>query len=100
MKPKHVLFISICLIAASAPAPADTLNYQLFEELFDEPVTTSAIGSPQRQSEVPATMNIITAEDIRRSGAITIPQILSRVAGLDLYTWSSNSAEIAIRGLN
>ena len=100
MKPKHTLFNSLCFIAVSAPAFADTLNYQLFEELFNEPVTTSAIGSPQRRSEVPATMNIITADDIRRSGAITIPQILSRVAGIDLYTWSSNSADIAIRGLN
>ena len=100
MKKSPLFFSMICSIAAGAPAQGQTLNYQLFEDLFDEPVTTSAIGSPQRQSEVPATMNIITAEDIRRSGAITIPQILSRVAGIDLYTWSNNSADIAIRGLN
>ena len=100
MKLRNVLAASVCLMATAVPALSQTLNYKEFEDLFGEPVTTSAIGSPQRRSEVPATMDIITAEDIRRSGAITIPQILSRVAGIDVYTWSNNSSDVSIRGLN
>ena len=100
MKLRNVLAASVCFVAAAVPALAQTLNYKEFEDLFGEPVTTSATGTPQRRSEVPATMNIITAEDIRRSGAITIPQILSRIAGIDVYTWSKNSADVSIRGLN
>ena len=100
MTSRRLLTASVCFMAAAAPALAQTLNYKEFEDLFNEPVTTSATGSPQRRSEVPATMDIITAEDIRRSGAITIPQILSRVAGIDVYTWSKNSADVSIRGLN
>ena len=97
---KRFLTVSVLLMAAAVPALGQTLNYREFEDLFGEPVTTSATGTPQRRSEVPATMNIITAEDIRRSGAITIPQILSRIAGIDVYTWSKNSADVSIRGLN
>jgi outer membrane receptor protein involved in Fe transport len=41
-----------------------------------EPVTVSATGKPQRVSEAPANMEIITADDIRRSGADNIPDIL------------------------
>ena len=100
MTSRRLLIASVCLMAATAPTLAQTFNYKEFEDLFGEPVTTSATGSPQRRSEVPATMNIITAEDIRRSGAITIPQILSRIAGIDVYTWSKNSADVSIRGLN
>jgi len=81
-------------------AQAETLNYGELETLFGEPVTTSATGMPQRRSEVPVTMDIITANDIRHSGATTIPQIVSQLAGVDLYTWSNNSADVAIRGLN
>lgn len=68
--------------------------------MFGEPVTTSATGKPQRRSEAPVAMDIVSAEDIRRSGAATIPQILSRLAGIDVYTWSNNSADLAIRGMN
>ncbi len=82
------------------PAAAQTFDYGAFEQIFDEPVTTSATGKPQRKSEAPATMDIITAEDIRRSGAITIPQLLARLSRIDVYTWSQGSADVAVGGLN
>jgi iron complex outermembrane receptor protein len=90
--------IAVCLSAL--PAAAQTFDYGELEKIFDEPVTTSATGKPQRKSETPATMDIITAEDIRRSGATTIPQLLQRLPRLDVYTWSQSSADVAIGGLN
>ena len=50
-----------------APARAQTLDRDDLEQLFGEPVTTSATGKPQRASQVPANVEIITAEEIRRS---------------------------------
>ena len=79
---------------------AQTINYAEVEELFGEPVTTSATGSPVRRSEAPVTMDIISAEEIRRSGARTIPEILERLSGIDVFTWSNTSADVAVRGLN
>ena len=73
---------SACPAACLAPAlRAQSVDYSGFEQLFGEPVTTSATGKPQRMSEVPANMEIITADDIRRSGADNIPDILQFVAG-------------------
>ena len=45
----------------SAPARSESMDYGTLESMFGEPVTTSAMGTPQRASEVSANMTIITA---------------------------------------
>jgi outer membrane receptor for ferrienterochelin and colicins len=88
------------LLAASAAAHGQSLDYGALEKLFGEPVTTSVTGSPQRASDVPATMEIVTADDIRRSGARTIPDVLRHVAGVDVLQWGNDDADVSIRGYN
>lgn len=93
---------SVCALAlvACGYANASTLDYAALEQLFGEPVTGSATGSPQRESQVPATMIIVTAEEIRRSGARDIPGVLRHVPGLDFMQTSADHAEINVRGFN
>ena len=86
------------LVLAAAQASAQSIDYGSLEQLFGEPVTTSATGSPQRSTEVPVDMTIISADDIKRSGAHDLPTLLGRVPGLDVLNWSSNSADIGVRG--
>lgn len=85
-------------LACSLPAAAQSIDYGSLQEMFNEPVTTSATGSPQRASQAPVDMDIITAQDIERSGATDLPTILSRVPGLDILPWSAGSADIGVRG--
>jgi iron complex outermembrane receptor protein len=85
---------------AALEAGAQSLDYGALEALFGEPVTTSVTGSPQRSGDVPATMEIITAEDIRRSGAVDIPAILRHVTGVDVLRWTNSGADVGIRGYN
>ena len=85
-------------IILSAPVAAQSVDYGSLEQLFKEPVTTSVDGSPQRVSDVPATMEIITAEEIRRSGAKDIPGILRHVGGLDTLEWGNDNVDVGIRG--
>jgi iron complex outermembrane receptor protein len=87
----------ILSMAASA-AHAQSIDYGAMEQLFNEPVTTSATGSPQRSTEVPVAMDIISAEDIKRSGAVDLPTILSRVAGLDVLNWGAGASDVSVRG--
>jgi outer membrane receptor for ferrienterochelin and colicins len=99
----YQLFNCICAVALSITcdtAQALSMDYSSFEQLFNEPVTTSVTGTPQRASEVPVTMVIITAEDIRRSGADDIPGVLRHVAGVDVLQWANNDADVSIRGYN
>ena len=77
-----------------------SVDYGALEQLFNEPVTTSVTGSPQRVSDVPATIEIVTAEDIRRSGAKDIPGVLRHVAGVDTLQWGNDNTDVSIRGYN
>jgi iron complex outermembrane receptor protein len=87
----------LAVITPSA-ARAQSVDYGGLEQLFGEPVTTSATGKPQRSSEVPADMVIVTQDDIRRSGADNLPDILQFVTGIDIRRYSFGDAQIAIRG--
>jgi iron complex outermembrane receptor protein len=80
------------------PASAQSVDYGSLEELFGEPITTSATGTPQKASETPANMTIITADEIRQSGSRQIPEILSRVPGLDILQSGLNSFDVGVRG--
>jgi outer membrane receptor for ferrienterochelin and colicins len=84
----------------ATPSVAQTMNYGSLEMMFGEPVTTAATGSPQKASEAPVTMEIITADDIKRSGASSIADIVSRVAGVNMLHSTAQGSDIAVRGYN
>ena len=90
----------IVTLAAGRAARAQSMDYGSLQTLFGEPVTTSVTGSPQRASDVPASMIIITQDEIRRSGARDIPGVLRHVPGLDVLQWANDQADVGIRGYN
>jgi len=92
--------VGLCILASATAASAQSIDYGAMEQLFNEPVTTSATGSPQRSTEVPVDMQIISAAEIKRSGASDLPAILSRVAGLDVLNWGAAGADVSVRGYN
>ncbi|WP_051341289.1 TonB-dependent receptor plug domain-containing protein [Azospirillum halopraeferens] len=100
MKPtlRAAAFGAAASLALAVPAAAQTMDYGSLEQLFGEPVTTSATGKPQRASDAPVTMEIITAEEIRQSGAHSIPDILQRVVGLDVARFGYAQADVSVRG--
>jgi len=92
---------AVVLGMAIAPrAHAQNVDYGALEQMFGQPVTTSATGSPQLASQAPADMQIITADDIRRSGALTIPDVLRFVAGVDVRTYGALDSEVSIGGFS
>ncbi len=101
---KSLLATAAAVLPALVPAfwaasvHAQSIDYGSLETLFGEPVTTSATGSPQRSTEVPVDMTIISADDIKRSGAHDLPTLLSRVPGLDVLNWSAEGADVGVRG--
>lgn len=100
--PRLVLLpVTYMLLGATAfTAHAQSLDHTAFEQLFGEPVTDSATGKPQRASDVPAEMDIVTAEDIRLSGVDNLPDLLNFVAGLDVRRYGMQDAAVGIRGYN
>ena len=82
----------------ATPAFAQTMDYGSFEQLLGQPVTLSATGLPTTVSNVPADMVILTADDIRRSGAVDIPGVLAHVIGLDVLRTGATTEDVAVRG--
>jgi len=87
-------------IAAALPAAAQaqSVDYAELEAMFGEPVTMSVTGSPQRASQAPAALVIITRDDIRRSPAHDIPGLLQAYAGIDVVRWTAGHSDVSIRG--
>ncbi len=98
-------FVALPLILLVVPfgapgAHAQSVNYGVMEQMFGEPVTTSVTGKPQRAADAPANIEIITQDDIRRSGATTIPEVLQFVTGVDVRFNGLGGADVGIRGYN
>jgi iron complex outermembrane receptor protein len=89
--------LSLLLVRA---AQAQEFDYRSAESLFGEPVTMSATGKPERVSDSAVLMEVITAEDIRRSGARDIPTLLQRLGSIDVIHESPDSADVGFDGFN
>jgi iron complex outermembrane recepter protein len=66
---------------------------------FDEVVVTASRRA-QNPLDAPNAVTIITQDDIRVSGAQTIPDILRRVPGMDVMAPNRSDANVAVRGFN
>jgi iron complex outermembrane receptor protein len=65
-----------------------------------EEVVVTASRREQSPLDAPNAVTIITDEDIRLSGARTIPDLLRRVPGMDVMAMSYSDYNVAMRGFN
>jgi iron complex outermembrane recepter protein len=106
---RRTAIVLTCLLLGHAAATAlgDTpeaastgqLKQLSVEDLMNVEVTSVA-KAPQKLLQAPASIQVITADDIRRSGATTIPEALRladnlEVAQVNAYDWA-----ISARGFN
>ena len=78
-------------------APENQLKQLSLEQLGDIEVTTQA-KAPVELWKTPAAVYVITQEDIRRSGATTIPEALRLAPGVEVARISADKWSIGIRG--
>jgi iron complex outermembrane recepter protein len=69
------------------------------EELLNTPIAIVS-GHQEKFSDSPAAVSIITQDDIRRSGAASIPEALRLVPGLEVAQVDSHQWAITARGFN
>jgi len=69
------------------------------EDLMDLEVTTASKRAT-KVSETPAAVFVISQEDIRRSGATTVPEVLRLAPGVHVRQIDSNTWAISSRGFN
>ncbi|MEO6094873.1 MAG: TonB-dependent receptor plug domain-containing protein, partial [Fibrobacteria bacterium] len=80
------------------PTPAELKKMSL-EELMDLQVTLVS-KQPERLAQAPSAVQVITADDIRRSGAQTIPEALRLASNLQVAQIDARQWAISSRGMN
>jgi iron complex outermembrane recepter protein len=93
-----VLLLLPILSAQAQDAPPDLTALKI-EDLMNVDVT-SASKKEQKISRVPATIFVITQEDIFRSGATNIPDLLRMVPGLEVAQINTSTWAISARVFN
>ncbi len=82
--------------SSGPPAEAGGLKT---EAVFEEKVVTAsrALQSPL---DAPNSTSIITEQDIRMSGITKLPELLRRLAGVDIMETTGAQTEVSLRGFN
>ena len=84
---------------AAAQSTSDKLTDLSLEELSNLQIT-SASKRAERLSDAPASVFVITGDDIRRSGATSLPEALRLAPNLQVARASANGWAISARGFN
>ena len=100
----YFLSIAVLLAILSVGVPS---NAQSLTDLTSSPIEdllnlkiTSVSKTQQELQRSAAAVFVITEEDIRRSGAANIPDLLRMVPGFDVAQINSNTWAISARGFN
>lgn len=91
--------LSAALLAEAQPPPHSDLTQLDLEDLLNLTVT-SVSKREQTLSRTPAAVFVISQEDIRRSGATNIPDLLRMAPGVDVAQIDANSWAVSVRGFN
>lgn len=84
--------------APPAPAGAE-IGQARTEDVFAESIVTASKGA-QSPLQASSSTSIITEQDIRLSGITKIPELLRRLAGVDIMEVTGGQTEVSIRGFN
>ncbi|MCC7263727.1 MAG: TonB-dependent receptor [Candidatus Latescibacteria bacterium] len=93
----------LCLVGllflAAGPARAQASD-DLFRFFAEEARVISASRIPQAESQAPATVYVVSGEELRTSGSQTLWDALRAVPGVDIALFRTFQGRVSIRGLN
>ncbi len=106
MNKKSTLLLSIIAALASTAlaspyafaAPTEAVDPSL-EDLLKVEVTTAS-RKTQQVNDIAAAVFVITRDDIQRSGATTIPEVLRMAPGVNVARMAANRYAVSVRGFN
>src|SRR5213082_3549139 len=101
---KRILSLTVVALFLGSSVSAQNhgvpdISRMSIEELMNVEVTSVA-KRPQRVADAAAAVFVLTQEDIRRSGAASIPEALRMVPGLQVARIDENKWAIGSRGFN
>mgnify|MGYP003860045159 CR=1 FL=1 len=96
--------LTICVIFISLPLYADELSIEKLSQLNLEElmsldiIVTSAAKKPQKLANTASAIYVLTNNDIRRSGATTLPEVLRLVPGVQVARINAHKWAVSVRG--
>jgi len=97
--PVRVALLTAVSVSLTWAQATPDLTQVSLEDLLNTEVT-SVSKKEQKLSTVGAAIFVITQEDIRRSGATNIPDVLRMAPGVDVAQIDGNNWAVSIRGFN
>src|ERR1700709_2575962 len=99
------LFVAVAVAGftwgvADAPVVSANSLADLSLEQLSNIEVTSVSGRAESLQEAPASIYVITSEDIRRSAALTLPQALRLAPNLQVAALNAGQYAISARGFN
>ncbi|MBI3815615.1 MAG: TonB-dependent receptor plug domain-containing protein, partial [Nitrospinae bacterium] len=97
-------FISVLFLLCTMPSITEAEEDKLMEEmrwLRAEAIAATVVTASRYEESIlesPSAISVITHEEIIRSPANTIPELLQHVVGMDGYTKTYTDMDIAARG--
>ena len=105
---RHTVVIVVCIMImlvgpvnrswANSPAEADDSLKQLSLEQLGNVEVTTVSKEPVKITQTPAAIYVLTQEDIKRSGATSLPEVLRTVPGLQVSRSDNDHWSVGIRG--
>jgi len=102
MQATHI-WLTLGIIMASVFPVFGQATASLMEMSIEELMQIKIVSVSKREqkiSDTAAAVSVITADDIRRAGALTIPDALRMVPGVEVAHINANKWAISIRGFN
>jgi iron complex outermembrane receptor protein len=98
------LLLAVCLAAPARaemaqPRPPEDFADLSIEELANIEIT-SVSRHPERLQDAPASVFVITADDIRHSGARSLPEVLRLAPNLNVARSNNTNYYVSARGMN
>ena len=91
------MVLAFVSLLTPAKVQASDLELLSLDELLDLEVI-SAAKVPEKVTDTPAAIFVITQEDLRRNGVQTIPEALRMVPGMHVYQIDANKWAVSARG--
>jgi iron complex outermembrane receptor protein len=102
-----MMLLSACAMAQTTTAAADPTPQKKVEDLTDlnlDDLANMKVTTASKKAEslfgVAASLSVVTADDIKRKGAVNIPEALRGLAGVNVAQINSGSYAVSVRGFN
>jgi len=92
--------VTLSVVVRSQDIPASSPLKSLSLEQLGQVEITTVSKQPEEVWQTPAAVFVVTHEDIRRSGATSIPELLRLVPGVEVARSQSGVWAVGIRGFN